>query len=88
MPRALEYERAAQLRDQIKRLEMRALGIEAGNGHRAAGVPVNGRAAAGRSSPMRGKGRSGAKGGRGRTQSAPRPDSRRSRLKLIPDDPD
>jgi excinuclease ABC subunit B len=82
----LEYERAAQLRDQIKRLEMRALGIETGDGNSAARSPSNGAVPA-RSNSVRGKGKPGAKGGRGKAQPARRGE-RQGRLKLIPDEPD
>jgi len=79
----LEYERAAQLRDQIKRLEMRALGLEP-NGGSAAARP-NGAAAA-KANPPRGRGKA-AKPGKG--QPATRAgSSRQGRLRLIPDEPD
>jgi excinuclease ABC subunit B len=68
----LEYERAAQLRDQIKRLEMRALGIETGDGNSAARSPSNGAVPA-RSNSVRGKAGTRAKGTAGAPQRAPGP---------------
>jgi excinuclease ABC subunit B len=87
---ALDYERAAELRDTIKRLEMRALGIEprgAGATMRTAG---NGSSASARSGAQRGKAGPGAKGRKGRAAPAPqqKSPSRQGRLKLIRDEPD
>jgi excinuclease ABC subunit B len=82
----LEYERAAQLRDQIKRLEMRALGIETGDGNSAARSPSNGAVPA-RSNSVRGKAGTRAKGARAKAQPGRRSE-RQARLKLIPDEPD
>ena len=81
---ALEYERAAQLRDQIKRLEMRALGLDPGGapGPRAA---INGGTSGGgkpNGSRGRGRGKGGRKGG---PQDSRPSSSRPSRIKLIPD---
>jgi excinuclease ABC subunit B len=85
----LEYERAAQLRDQIKRLEMRALGIEPRGGNGAVRPAVNGGPAPAKSGAGRG-GRSqpGFKGRKGRAAAGRAGGARQSRLKLIPDEPD
>jgi len=82
----LEYERAAQLRDQIKRLEMRALGIET-DSNGAARPPANG-ASATRSRSARGQTRAGARGVKGKERQAARTANRQGRLKLVPDEPD
>jgi hypothetical protein len=84
---ALDYERAAQLRDQIKRLEMRALGLDPGRatGPRpAVNGGTSGGATAGGGKPNGGRGR--AKGGKkGGAQDARPSSPRPSRIKLIPD---
>jgi excinuclease ABC subunit B len=86
----LEYERAAELRDQIKRLEMRALGLDSRSG--GAGSTrggVNGGSTPARAGAGRGKSGPGLKGRKGRAAAAGRQGgSRQARLKLIPDEPD
>ena len=73
----LEYERAGELRDRIKRMELRALGLEPGRAATPRGANTN-------NSPARPRGRAArAKAGRAR----PTP-PRQSRLKLIPEEPD
>jgi excinuclease ABC subunit B len=81
----LEYERAADLRDQIKRLEMRALGLDSKSG--ASMRPsANGGGSGGRANGGRGK--DGSRGKKGRAP-APKPaGARQGRLKLIRDEPD
>jgi excinuclease ABC subunit B len=81
----LEYERAAELRDQIKRLELRALGVESKGGPPMRTSPNGGMSGA---RPKGGRGR-----GKGGKQGAAPPGSRpvsarQARLKLIPDDPE
>ncbi|HLH78499.1 MAG TPA: excinuclease ABC subunit UvrB [Candidatus Binataceae bacterium] len=73
----LEYERAGQLRDRIKRIELRALGLDPGR----TGAP---KAATPDSAPTRPHGRA----GRGRAERARPTTPRQSRLKVIPEKPD
>jgi len=74
---ALEYERAGQFRDRIKRMEMRALGLDPGR----TGIST---AAQRDSAPRRPHGR----GGRGKGERARPTAPRQSRLKLTPEEPD
>jgi hypothetical protein len=87
----LEYERAAELRDQIKRLEMRALGLDSGSGG-AVRATGNGGSSAARAGAERGKPAAGLKGRKGRAASgrqiAAPSSARQGRLRLIPDEPD
>ena len=82
----LEYERAADLRDQIKRLEMRALGIDS-KGGASMRPSANGGVSGARTNGGRGK--AGSRGKKGRPPAAAKPaGARQGRLKLIPDEPD
>ncbi len=82
----LEYERAADLRDQIKRLEMRALGIDS-KGGASMRPSANGGISGARTNGGRGK--AGSRGKKGRPPAAAKPaGARQGRLKLIPDEPD
>jgi excinuclease ABC subunit B len=83
----LEYERAAQIRDQIKRLEMRALGIDT-RGGAPMRPPANGGSAEAKPNGGRGRGKTGAKGRKGGAPGTRPGGARQGRVKLIPDEPD
>jgi excinuclease ABC subunit B len=82
----LEYERAAALRDQIKRLEMRALGLDPGSA--AARTATNGGSASAGARAGRGRGKAGPapRGKKGGASQARSSNTAQSRLKLIPED--
>jgi excinuclease ABC subunit B len=83
----LEYERAAQIRDQIKRLEMRALGIDTRGGAPMRPSANSGSAEA-KSNGGRGRGKTGGKGRKGGAPGTRPGGARQGRVKLIPDEPD
>jgi len=85
----LEYERAATLRDQIKRLEMRALGIEP-RGAAPMRPSANGGSSGTKANGARGRGKPapGPRGKKGRAGAPRAGGARQGRLKLIPDERD
>ena len=85
----LEYERAATLRDQIKRLEMRALGIEP-RGAAPMRPSANGGSSGTKADGARGRGKPapGPRGKKGRADAPRAGGARQGRLKLIPDERD
>ena len=96
----LEYERAAELRDQIKKLERKVFGMDQarppvsavapGSAHRNANQPVKGRKKADEGFLMKSRGKRGAGAATGAAAAAAsnsnRP-ARQGKLKLIPDSP-